>query len=160
MTQGAMVVAGLGALLFACLMVFQRSLYGSAVCLLAVVCQVAALLFLAGAPLFAFLQVLIYAGAVMVLIVVSVMASSPQAEASWSTLFLPRPLGWLVLIVPAATVAVVAVISFDTTAAGGTAEAAGRVGSVLFGSHAVATEAVTLLMFFAALALDRGRRAS
>ncbi len=155
-----MVVAGLGALLFACLMVVQRSLYASAVCLLAAVCQVAALLFLAGAPLFAFLQVLIYAGAVMVLIVVSVMASSPQAEASWSVLFLPRPLGWLALIVPAATVATVAVSSLDPTAGAVAAEAPGRVGSALFGSHAVATEAVTLLMFFAALALDRGRRAA
>lgn len=154
-----MVIAGLGAVVFAGLMVAQRSLYASAICLLAAVCQVAALLFLAGAPVFAFLLAMIYAGAVMVLIVVSVMASSPQPAASWSTLFLPRPLGWLALLVPAATVAAVAVKSLDPVARAVAVDSPGEIGSALFGSHAVATEAVTLLMFFAALALDRGRRA-
>ncbi|MGH9335976.1 MAG: NADH-quinone oxidoreductase subunit J family protein, partial [Vicinamibacteria bacterium] len=137
-----------------------RSLYSAAICFLGVVCSSAAFLFLSGAELLALLQVLIYAGAVMVLIVITIMASNREPPERWSRLLVPRPLALLVLIAPAAVVVVLAFSSLASTPGAGAAPelvaARARVGSVLFGTHAVATEAVTLLMFFAALALDRG----
>ena len=76
-------------------MVAQRSLYTAAICLLVVLFQAAALFFLAGAPLLAFLQIMIYAGGVMVLIVVMVMAAPGREGSFWSRLQVPRPVAWV-----------------------------------------------------------------
>jgi NADH-quinone oxidoreductase subunit J len=61
---------------FGIVMLLARSLYVSAVCLLAVLLQTGIIFAACGAPLLGFLQVMIYAGAVMVLVVVTVMAAA------------------------------------------------------------------------------------
>lgn len=158
----ALYLCGAAAVAFAVLMVLQRSLYLSAICLLAVLLQAAALFFIAGAPLLAFLQIMIYAGAVMVLIVVTIMAApSPEEPAAsrFARLSLPWPLAAAGLVLPLVEV-------FLLLSRGGAAAVPARgasvelsLGPVLFGPFAVATEAVTLLMFLSALALaGRGAR--
>lgn len=154
MTDWPMAAAGAAAVLFALLMLTRRSLYSAALCLLAAAFQLAAMFFLSGAPLLGFLQIVIYAGAVMVLVVVTIMAAPrPHAE-RFERLSLPRPLAWAAVLALAAEVAVVV----SRAAAGGPAVAGAlaaqeRVGPFLFGPYALATEAVTLLMLVAGLAL-------
>lgn len=155
MVLGVLALAGLVAAVFAALMVFQRSLYASAICLLAVLLQVAVFFFFTGAPLLAFLQAMIYAGAVMVLVVVTVMAAPSKPGSRWSVSpLLPRWLAALGVVLPLAEVVFMA---FQAPAA--SAPAVGgfslqpSLASVLFGPYAVATEAVTLLMFIAGLAV-------
>lgn len=158
-------MAGAGALavLFAGLMLTRRSLYSAALCLLMTAFQIAAIFFLAGAPLLGFLQIMIYAGAVMVLVVVTIMAS-PKAEGRiWGGLSLPRPLAWAVVAGLAAEVGVIVWrVAAPGPQAAGALAVQERVGAWLFGPYAPATEAVTLLMFIAGLALveERGGNAS
>ncbi|MBI4375027.1 MAG: NADH-quinone oxidoreductase subunit J [Elusimicrobia bacterium] len=144
------------AVIFASFMLAQSSLFASSICLLAVLMQAATLFFLSGAPMLAFVQVLVYAGAVMVLIVVAVMASPGPAPASiWSRLSLPRPLVWAGLILPALEFALL--LWAGAFPGGGSMGAAlstqNQIGPILFGPYALATEAVTLLMFLASLAV-------
>lgn len=134
-------------------MVFARSLYASAVCLLAVLFQISLLFFLAGAPLLAFLQIMIYAGAVMVLVVVTIMVSPLAAQNRWSGSSLPKPLIALGLALPALELAWAAVNLDLPAPAVPAAGPAIHVGAVLFGPYAVATEAAALLLFLSALAM-------
>lgn len=138
---------------FGGLMLVQRSLYAAAVCLLVVLIQAGGIFLLAGAPLMAFLQMVIYAGAVMVLVVVAIMASGPGgADPGWSPL--PRPLVGATAIVLFAELAWAArglALPSGSPAAAAAAEA--HIGAVLFGSHVLATEAAALLMFLSSLAL-------
>lgn len=159
MAQMAMALAGLTAASFAVLMVFQRSLYASAICLLVVLLQAAVFFFFAGAPLLAFLQVMIYAGAVMVLVVVAVMsAPSPPADL-WSRLSLPGPLVALGLLAPVLeTVLFLWRGEHSPGSIGNALEVQSRIGPVLFGNYAVGTEAVGLLLFLSALAMTGSRR--
>ncbi|MBI5630831.1 MAG: NADH-quinone oxidoreductase subunit J [Elusimicrobia bacterium] len=158
----AMCAAGAAAVLFSGLMIRQRSLYVGAVCLLAVLLQTAVFFFLSQAPLLAFLQIMVHAGAVMVLIVIAIMASSSSLEEAggiWARLSIPWPLAALGLLIPFLQVAYLmlrdgmapfgAIPSYSVQS---------RLGAVLFGSYAPATEAVGLLLFVSALALVNGRR--
>jgi NADH-quinone oxidoreductase subunit J len=141
-------------------MLLQRSLYAAAVCLLVVLLQSAAFFFFAGAPLLAFLQIMIYAGAVMVLIVVTIMAAPVPAESRFARLSAPWPLAAAGLVLPVAVVAAVLLRQpLPAGAAGAALPAQAAIGPVLFGPYAVATEAVTLLMLLSSLALvGRSRR--
>lgn len=152
-----MAAVGALAVLFAALMLAQRSLYTSAICLLVVLFQAAALFYLSGAPLLAFLQIMIYAGAVMVLIVVMVMAAPGPEGSFWSRLQLPRWAGWLGLLIPLAEVALALSRGEQAAGAPGALALQEAVGPFLFGPYAAATEGVTLLMFLAALALIEER---
>jgi NADH-quinone oxidoreductase subunit J len=153
----AVAVCAAAAILFAVLALFQRSLYGSALCLLVVLLQVAALYFLLGARLLGLLQVLIYAGAVMVLIVIAVMASAPRVEKLWAD-GPPRSLAWVALAVPLLELLVLAPLARDAAPALPPAAALERgTALLLFGPYAPLTEALGLLVLVAALAVVRER---
>ena len=154
MTPWALTVAGAVAVVFAGLMVLQRSLYLAAICLLAVLLQTAALFFMFGAPLLAFLQIMIYAGAVMVLIVVVIMSAPARAESRFVEGWAGRPLAVAALLIPAAqTAALLFRARLQPGGLGAGLPQPAALGAVLFGPYAAATEAVTLLMFLSALAL-------
>lgn len=149
-----MSLAGLTAVVFAGLMVFQRSLYAGAICLLVVLFQVAVFFFFSGAPMLAFLQIMIYAGAVMILVVVMIMAAPAPASQAWSQLSLPLPVVAAGILVPLVETGIM--ISrgvLPGAGAGGALAAQAMMGPVLFKSYAVATESVTLLMLLAGLAV-------
>lgn len=156
-----MLSAGGVAALFAVLMILQRSLYVSAICLLVVLFQIAVFFFFAGAPLLAFLQIMIYAGAVMILIVVMIMAAPAAEPNRWSALAVPRPLAFLIVLVPLIETGV---IVWRSPGANGFWQAAlpiqEKLGPVLFGSYGAATEAATFLMFLAGLAIVNRRAAA
>jgi NADH-quinone oxidoreductase subunit J len=139
-------------------MFFSRSLYVSAVCLLVVLLQTGLIFLLRGAALLGFLQVMVYAGAVMVLVVITIMATGGEPSEGFKRVAdfsCPR---WLAVLV-------LALVVFElglTLSLGGGPEAAvapaspalaGAFATALFQSYALATEAVTLLMFLAALAV-------
>jgi NADH-quinone oxidoreductase subunit J len=154
MSTWALCFCGAAAVFFAVLMLLQRSLYAAAVCLMAVLLQSAAFFFFAGAPLVAFLQIMIYAGAVMVLIVVTIMAAPAAAQRRFSRLSAPWPLAAVGLVLPVGVVlAAVSRAGLPEGSAGAGLKAQAAIGPVLFGPYAVATEAVTLLMLLSALAL-------
>lgn len=144
--------AGAVAVFFAGVMLLHRSLYASAISLLIVLLQTAVLFVLCGSPLIGLLQVMIYAGAVMVLVVITIMASGAEGE-RFADFSFPRPLAWLGLIAAAAEIALI--LSRGTAPAAAALDPAlsARLGAVLFKPYALATEAVTLLMFLAALAI-------
>ncbi len=159
MSLAVLALAGCVAAFFAALMVFQRSLYAAAICLLIVLLQVSVFFFFSGAPLLAFLQVMIYAGAVMVLVVITIMAAPSQVSDPWSRTAVPR---WLAVAAVAVPVAEAVAMAWSSGAA--SLPAAGislqpSIASVLFGPYAAATEAVTLLLLLAGLAMaDEGAR--
>ncbi|MEK9144266.1 MAG: NADH-quinone oxidoreductase subunit J [Elusimicrobiota bacterium] len=141
------------ALLFSVAALFQKNLYGSAVCLLGVLLQIAAVFFVQGARLLGLLQVLVYAGAVMVLLVVAVMSTPSRPAKVWGE-GPPKALAWLVL----------AALIADFAALGRTLGADSSVPSLfpglekemaatLFGPYALMLEAVGLLVLLAALAV-------
>lgn len=144
--------AGTVAAFFAGVMLLHRSLYVSAVSLLVVLLQTGVLFFLCGSPLLAFLQVMIYAGAVMVLVVVTIMAAGAEGE-RFADFSFPRPLAWLGVAVAVAEIALVLSKGSVPAAAAVDPALQARIGFVLFKPYALATEAVTLLMFLAALAI-------
>ncbi|MDE2040283.1 MAG: NADH-quinone oxidoreductase subunit J [Elusimicrobia bacterium] len=150
----ALCAASGAAVVFAGLMLLQRSLYAAALCLLVVLLQVSAIFFLAGAPLLAFLQIMIYAGAVMVLVVVTIMAAPAAARRRFAALEAPWPLAAVGLLLPAAELAVF--FKRQGLPAGSLGAGAGlqsSIGPILFGPYAAATEAVTLLLLLSCLAL-------
>jgi NADH-quinone oxidoreductase subunit J len=153
--QIAVYAAAAASVFFAVLMVRQRSLYASAVCLLAVLLQAAVLFFLSGAPLLAFLQIMVYAGAVMVLIVVAIMSSgSPDSEPVWTRLSLPWPVAAMGLGLPFfELLALVARGNLPPGGLGGGLSVQAAMGSVLFGPYAPATEAVSVLLLLSSLAI-------
>ncbi len=152
-------VAGALAVFFSILMSFQKSLYSAAMCLLVVMLQVSLLFSLSGSPLLGLMQMVIYAGAVMVLVVVVIMAFPKLAESRWGDFFIPRPLAILLIL---GLLAELVLIFYRTPLSQSVSMAANNqpVGSVLFGSYAPATEAATLLMFLAGLALVGKRKES
>ncbi len=165
MTLWAVILAGAVAVAFAGVMLFNRSLYVSAVCLLVVLLQTGLIFLLRGAALLGFLQVMVYAGAVMVLVVITIMATGGEPEAGFARFAdfsFPR---WLAVLGLAAAAAEVALTLFlGGSSAAPVAPAAPALASVfassLFNSYALATEAVTLLMFLAALAVLPEKEAS
>ena len=158
MTLLAVILAGAVAVAFAVTMLLNRSLYVSAVCLLVVLLQTGLIFLLRGAALLGFLQIMVYAGAVMVLVVITIMATGGEPGAGFARFAdfsFPR---WLAVSGLAAAAAEIAL----TLYAGGSSGApvapadpalAAAFSSALFGSYALATEAVTLLMFLSALAV-------
>lgn len=150
------ILAGGGALFFAAVMMLQRSLYVSALCLLAVLLQTAVIFCFLGSPLLAFLQIMIYAGAVMVLVVVAIMTAPPPLGALWSRLSIPWPIAVLGLLLPAAELLFLSTRSdvVSTTVP----SSVSSLGLVLFGPYALATEAVGVLLMLAALAVVERRR--
>jgi NADH-quinone oxidoreductase subunit J len=159
MVVWAALVAGIVAVFFAGVMLLHRSLYVSAVSLLVVLLQTAVLFLLCGSPLLGLLQVMIYAGAVMVLVVITVMAAGEEGE-RFADLSFPRPLAWAGFA--AAVLEVALILSHGTAPAAVPVDPAlqAKLGAVLFQPYALATEAVTMLMFLAALAIAPEREAA
>lgn len=147
--------AGLCAVALTGVIIFSRNLYVCALALLGVLLQASVLFYFSGAPLLAFLQIMIYAGAVLVLVVVAIMAAPLKARTLWSDFSLPRPVTALGLLVPAAVLGAL-LRGAPAAPAAGSGEAA--LGAVLFGPYALATEAVTILMLLASLAVVGERR--
>ncbi|MCX5794524.1 MAG: NADH-quinone oxidoreductase subunit J [Elusimicrobia bacterium] len=148
--------AGAAAVACAALMLAQRSLYAAAICFLAVVLQAGVLLYASGARLLAMLLLLIYAGAVAVLIVVSIQASGGDRQADslrspWSRLGLPWPLLGAGLLLPVLDLVLLGARAVGAPDSGTAGDLV--LGQALFGPYAVAAEAVALLMLFAALAV-------
>jgi NADH:ubiquinone oxidoreductase subunit 6 (subunit J) len=148
-----MAAAGAAAVAFALFALVQRSLYGTAICLLVVLLQVALLFLLMGAQLLGFLQVLVYAGAIMVLLVVASMSSPARLEELWARLALPRAWAWGGFAVLALELGLF--LRWAPAGApflGVTRELEARMAGILFGPHAVLTELVGALILVAALA--------
>ncbi|OGS38934.1 MAG: hypothetical protein A2506_05835 [Elusimicrobia bacterium RIFOXYD12_FULL_66_9] len=162
MTLWAVALAGAVAVVFAGVMLFHRSLYVSAVCLLVVLLQTGVIFLLRGAPLLGLIQVMVYAGAVMVLVVVTIMASGGGAGDAprFADFSFPRWLAFLglaaALLEGALTLRGLGSAPVMVAAAPGLSAAFGQ---ALFTSYALATEAVTLLMFLASLAIAPDREA-
>lgn len=159
MAVWAALVAGIVAVFFAGVMLLHRSLYVSAVSLLVVLLQTAVLFILCGSPLLGLLQVMIYAGAVMVLVVVTIMAAGQEGE-RFADFSFPRPLAWAGVL--AAVLEISLLLSRGDAPAAVAVDPAlqAQLGAVLFRPYALATEAVTLLMFLAALAIAPQREAA
>ncbi len=163
MTLLAVVLAGAVAVAFAVTMLLNRSLYVSAVCLLVVLLQTGLIFLLRGAALLGLLQVMVYAGAVMVLVVITIMATGGEPGAGFARFAdfsFPRWLAFLGLAAAAAEIGLTLYFGGASGAPGAPAapELAAGFAQALFTSYALATEAVTLLMFLAALAVlpDKG----
>lgn len=155
MTLLIVLTAGALAALFGLVMLFHRSLYVSAMCLLAVLLQTGIIFAACGAPLLGFLQVMIYAGAVMVLVVVTVMAAAGAPGPRFADFSFPRPLAWLGLAAALAEAGLLLAASGGVAPPDVVASPAlqAGLGAALFKPYAVATEAATLLMLLASLAL-------
>lgn len=148
----AALAAGIVAAFFAGVMLLHRSLYVSAVSLLVVLLQTAVLFVLCGSPLLGLLQVMIYAGAVMVLVVVTIMASGAEGG-RFADFSFPRPLAWLGLAAAVAEIALILARGNAPAAVAVDPALQVKLGAALFKPYALATEAVTLLLFLAALAI-------
>lgn len=158
MTLSAVILAAAIAVGFAAVMLFSRSLYVSAVCLLVVLLQTALIFLLRGAPLLGLLQVMIYAGAVMVLVVITIMATGGEPGEGFrraADFSFPRWLAGLGVGASALEIGLTLYLSGASAALVPPAAPAlsADFSRALFQSYALATEAVTLLMFLAALAV-------
>ena len=158
MTLFAVILAAAVAVAFAGVMLLNRSLYVSAVCLLVVLLQTGVIFVLRGAPLLGLLQVMVYAGAVMVLVVITIMATGGepgQGFERFADFSFPRWLAVLGLAAAALEIATTLLAGGFSGAGVAPADPALAAGfsNALFHSYALATEAVTLLMFLAALAV-------
>ena len=155
----AVILAAAVAVAFAGVMLLNRSLYVSAVCLLVVLLQTALIFVLRGVPLLGFLQIMVYAGAVMVLVVITIMATGGEPAKGFqrfADFSFPRSLAVLGLAASALEIAatLLAAGGFSTAGAAPADPALGPAfARALFSSYAPAVEAVTLLMFLAALAV-------
>lgn len=134
---------------------FQRTLYGAAMCLLGVLLETAALFVLVGAPMLGFLQILVYAGAVMVLIVIAILSSPPKLAHRWAEDSVP---GWLAWTAPVLVMVALTACGPSLCSAPSALPAAGpalekEMARLLFGPWAVAVEAVGVLVLVASLAV-------
>ena len=156
MNFGGFAAAGTLAAGFALAMLFQRTLYSAALCLLGVLLQIGVLYFLAGAQLLAMIQVLVYAGAIMVLIVVAAMAAPPRAKTLWIDGRVSQWLAGAALVIPAAEAAFFCFRSAGPTllwppSAPGSLEH--QMAQLLFGPYALMTETVGVVILVSVLAL-------
>lgn len=155
----ALAAVAASAAVFAVLAVLQRNLYASALCLLAVLMQVAAFFFLLGAQLLGLMQVLLYAGGVMILVVIAIAASGGSCPGRWTALRLPWRLAGLVLAAPLVELASLwrlrraASPCWLPVTPGLEREMA----ALLFGPYALLLEAVGVLILVAATATVRDR---
>lgn len=144
------------AVVFAVLALFQRTLYGSAICLLVVLLQVAGIFFVTGAQLLALMQVLVYAGAIMVLIVVAIMAAPPKLDRLWAGYQAPPLAAALVLVVLGIEFYLILIHGQRPLPPAAEMSSAGlerEMAALLFGRYALATELVGVLVLVAALAV-------
>ena len=151
----SLIVPGAAAIFFAILMVFQRSLYSSAICLLLVLLQIAALFFVFGAQLLGLLQVIIYAGAVMVLIVVAIMAAAPKTTALWADLNISP---WFAgAVIGVGLIEGWSLYHLGTGAApavtGGASGLEREMAGFLFGPYALMTEIIGIMILISSLAI-------
>src|SRR5437870_2519090 len=141
------------AVIFAVLMLFQRTLFGSAMCLLIVLAQLAGIFFALGAQLLALMQILVYAGAIMVLIVVAIMAAPPRLARLWADYQAPPAAVALVLGVLLAEFLVVFLYEGPPLPPGAFTLSAAQVERqmawLLFNHYAGVTELVGLLILTA-----------
>ena len=147
---------GFIAVVFAVALLFQRTLYASAVCLLVVLTQVAAIFFHLGAQLLALMQILIYAGAIMVLIVIAIMATPPRLSRLWASFKAPPGAVALVLGALLAELLVVFIYEGPPLPAGFALTAAQverQMAWLLFNRYAGVTELAGLLILVASLAV-------
>lgn len=155
-------VFGLFAVIFALLLLFQRTLYGSAIYLLLVLLQVAAMFFAMGAQLLAVMQVLVYAGAIMVLIVVAVIAAPPKLLNLWAGCEAPPAAAALVLAMLGVEFALVLFSGSPLPGVEPAIPAARlerEMAAFLFGPGALVTEFVGLLLLVASLSMVGGKEA-
>ena len=155
MIFAGLAVAGVLAAVFAFVTLFQKTLYGGALCLLGVLLQVAVIYFLLGAQLLALIQILVYAGAVMVLIVVAVMAAPPRLKHLWADIGISRWLAAAILFVPASVIGIVCARAGASLMIGGWAVPSLErdMAGLLFGPYALMTEAAGVVILLSALAL-------
>lgn len=148
-------VAGILAAVFAFLTLFQKTLYAGALCLLGVLLQVAIIYFLLGAQLLALIQILVYAGAVMVLIVVAVMAAPPRLKQLWADIGMSRWLAAGTLAVPASVIGFLCARAAASVIIGAWAipSLERDMAGLLFGPYALLTETAGLVILLSALAL-------
>lgn len=149
----AFALCGALAVLLAVAALFQRTLYGAAMCLLGVLLETAALFVLVGAKLLGILQILVYAGAIMVLIVIAILSSPPRLAERWGETTPPRWLSW--------SAPLAALAGLLLAGGGGGPPALPQAGpaleramaALLFGPWVLATEAVGVLILVASLSV-------
>ncbi len=154
LSEIALASSGMLAAFFGLRMLFERSLYAAAIWLLGALLQVAVFFFFAGAPILAFLQIVIYAGAVMVLVVITIMAAPGAAGLRMGPLRLPKFLAAAALLLPLVQMALfLSASGMGRGSLGGELGAQALLGKLLFGRYAAATELVTILLFLASLSI-------
>ncbi len=144
---GLAVLAGLG-------VVFQRKPVYSALSLIVVLCSLAVIYLLLGAEFLAVIQVIIYAGAIMVLFVLVIMLLNARRESSTDRSRIARWLG--APLVAALLVEIVAVIwkQFPSASAQPAAPidaGPAAIGQLLFRNYVLPFEVTSLLILVAIL---------
>lgn len=154
MPAGPLFLMGAVAVFFAALMFFQRTLYASALCFLVVLAQLALVYYWLGAELLAYLQVMIYAGAIMVLVVTAATVAPPRLGELWAGWSLPRPLVFAVLLAGVGELAVLTVAGAPAGAAALPAwpSLPADFSSALFGRLGLLTEALGIMILLCSLA--------
>src|SRR5579859_7196504 len=156
MNFGGFAVAAALAAGFAFSMLFQRTMYSAAICLLGVLLQIAVLYWLAGAQLLALIQTLVYAGAIMVLIVVASMAAPPRVQNLWAPGTVSPWLAAAALAVPAFEAGYFCLRASGTSTMWSQAAPPSLergMAQLLFGPYALMTETVGVVILVSVLAL-------
>ncbi|MCX5790065.1 MAG: NADH-quinone oxidoreductase subunit J [Elusimicrobia bacterium] len=157
MTAVPLAIFGGLAVIFAVLMLLQRTLFGSAMCLLIVLAQLAGMFFSMGAQLLAMMQILVYAGAIMVLIIIAIMAAPPRFSTLWASYDAPPAAVALILGVLLAEFLVVLLYEGAPLPTGeftlSAAQVERQMSWLLFNRYAGVTELVGLLILAASLAV-------
>ena len=111
--------------------VFQRNAMYGALCLVGVFSATAILYLMLSAPFLAVVQIIVYAGAIMVLFIFVIMLLSVRYEESGEAAGIPRGVKRLVAVVLSALlVALIGVLSFSFVLTGSQGSEGGNMGSV------------------------------
>lgn len=162
MNATAAVIAGAVALIAAALAVTRASIVHGLMCLVAALVALAMAFFALGAGFAGSLQILIYAGAILVVFVFVVMTVDDKPEAlALERERLKQSWFYPVIVVLLVSAPFVLGLPGDVVAPGAPASvAARRVGALLFGPWAIAVEIASFLLLAALLgARHLGRRA-
>src|SRR5919197_6765606 len=140
------VVAGLS-------VVLQRTPVYSALSLIVVLCALAVIYLLLGAEFMAMIQVIVYAGAIMVLFVLVIMLLNARRETPTDRSRMARWFGAPLLAVFALEVLILVWRGFPENNATGPALSGGRrpIGELLFRSYVLPFEATSILVLVAVL---------
>lgn len=147
-------IFGAVAIVAAFSVVFQRTPVYSALSLIVVLCALAALYALLDAPFLAVIQVIVYAGAIMVLFVLVIMLLNAGRENPTDRSLLARWLGAPLLVAFLIEILLVVWQQFSpaTTPAPAPLDAGPRaIGTLLFQSYALPFEVTSLLILVAIL---------